>query len=86
MKATWLSAGLAAGCGMKDVGGRNGVGDLERANLVVGVALIVQPVEHHLFLLGGEGADAGQLAAWSSISGVILGSSGAVAAGLAAAD
>ena len=58
--------GYAALCGprrgprMKHIRRGNGVRELERANLVVRVALAVQSVEHHLLLFGREGADAGK--------------------------
>ena len=44
---------------MKHIGRRDGVGQFERANLLVTIALIVETLEHHLLLRVGEWADIG---------------------------
>ena len=51
---------LRRGHGMKHIRRRDGIWDLQLADGLARAVLIDQPVDHHLLLLGGERADAGE--------------------------
>ena len=53
---------LGGGLGVKCIGRWNGIFEVEGADFAAGIALVVEPVEHHLLLVRRERTDSGEAA------------------------